>query len=233
MPDATCFALAQGRRMRVTQLDSCGNPETELQCGMAVSEGFVQVGVTSDSEPGASIRPVNAGGNLCYYLRAPDIFLGHTLNIEFCEVNPALLSMVANANPVYDYDGVIVGFQTVQGASPKAYALEVWMGVPGQDCPEEGANPIDSLGYVLFPMIVPGVLGDWTIQNDAINFTVQGFTRGNGAWGQGPYDVVAQDNTNAAGPLLEAIPNDVHAHLQWTTIPAPAAFCGCEEIIPS
>lgn len=233
MPDATCFPLAQGRRARVTALDNCGNPQTTFPCGQAVTEGFVSIGVSSDSEPGASIKPVNAGGNLCYYLRAPDIFLGHTLAIEFCEVNPALLSMVVNANVVYDFDGNIVGIQTVQGAAQAFYALEVWMGVPGQDCPPAGDNPVDSLGYVLFPLIVPGVLGDWTIANDAINFKVSGFTRGNGAWGVGPYDVVATNAENVAGPLLEPVPNDVHAHMQYTTIPAPDAFCGCEEIVPS
>lgn len=233
MVDAQCFPFAQGRRLRVTQLDNCGNPETTDPCGQAVSKGFVQVSVASDSEAGASIQPVNAGGDLCYRLRAPDIFLGHTLSIEFCEVNPALFTMVTNSNPVYDYSGVIVGFQTVQGAPTSAFALEVWMGVPGQDCPPVGANPIDSLGYVLFPWIVPGVLGDFTIANDAVNFTISGFTRGNGAWQEGPYDVVAQDGANLAGPLLEPIPSDVHAHLQWTSIPAPDEFCGCEEIIPS
>lgn len=233
MPDATCFPLAQGRRMRLTVLDNCGNPETTDPCGMAVSEGFIQVSVSSASQTGVSISPVNAGGNLCYYLRAPDIFLGHELSIEFCEVNPALIAMATNSNVVYDYDGKIVGLQTVQGAAQKAYALEVWMGVPGEDCPPAGENPIDSLGYVLFPMIVPGIIGDWTIANDAINFTVGGFTRGNGAWGTGPYDVVAEDAQNTPGPLLAPVPNDVHAHLQWTSIPAPDAFCGCEEIIPS
>lgn len=233
MPDAQCFPFAQGRRLRVTRLDNCGNPETTDPCGQAVSKGFVQVSVSSDSENGAQIKPVNAGGDLCYYLRAPDIFLGHTLQIEFCEVNPALFGMVANANLVYDYAGDIVGFQTVQGAAQNGYALEVWMGVPGQDCPPQGENPVDSLGYVLFPFIIPGIIGDFNIANDAINFTISGFTRGNGAWGQGPYDVVAQDAANLAGPLLEALPNDVHAHLQWTSIPAPDEFCGCEEIVPS
>jgi hypothetical protein len=233
MPDAQCFPFAQGRRLRVTALDNCGNPETTDPCGQAVSKGFVQVSVSSDNETGASIQPVNAGGDLCYRLRAPDIFLGHTLSIEFCEVNPALFTMVTKSNPVFDYAGDIVGFQTVEGAPDFLYALEIWMGVPGQDCPPEGENPIDSLGYVLFPSIVPGSLGDFTIANDAINFTVAGYTRGNGAWQEGPYDVVAQDVANLAGPLLEPLPNDVHAHLQWTSIPAPDEFCGCEEIIPS
>lgn len=233
MPDAQCFPFAQGRRMRVTQLDNCGSPDLTDPCGQAVSKGFIQVSVSSETETGAQIQPVNAGGELCYRLRAPDIFLGHTLSIEFCEVNPALIPMVANAYPVFGYDGDIVGFQTVQGAATRGYALEVWMGVPGQDCPPAEENPVDSLGYVLFPWIVPGVIGDFTIANDAVNFTVSGFTKASGAWAEGPYDVVAQDATNLAGPLLEPIPNDVHAHLQWTSIPAPEPFCGCEEIVPS
>jgi hypothetical protein len=143
------------------------------------------------------------------------------------------MSMVVNANQVLDWNDEVVGFQTVQGSPDFGYALEVWMGVPGVDCPEQGDNPVDSLGYVLFPFIIPGALGDFTIANDAVTFTVAGFTKPNGNWGQGPYDVVAQDAANLAGPLIEALPSDVHAHLQWTSIPAPDAFCGCEEIIPS
>lgn len=233
MPAAQCFPFAQGRRLRVTRLDNCGNPETTLQCGQVVSKGFVQVSVGSEVVNGTSIEPLNASGELCYQLRSPDQFARHTVQIDFCEVDPSLLSLVTNANQVEDYGGTIVGFQTVQGSPDFGYALEIWMGVPGEDCPPAGDNPVDSLGYVLFPFIVPGPLGDFTIANDAVTFSVSGFTKGNGNWGQGPYDVVAQDANNLAGPLLEALPNDVHAHLQWTSIPAPDEFCGCEEIVPS
>jgi hypothetical protein len=224
-----CFPFAQGRRLRVTQLDNCGNP-TDDPCGQVVSSGFIQVSVSSETITGTSIQPLNANGDLCYRLRAPDVFVGHNLSIEFCEVDPSLMAMVTKANTVVDWNDDIVGFQTVQGVNDLGYALEVWMGVPGVDCPEEGAVEVDSLGYVLFPFIIPGALGDFTIQNDAVTFTVAGYTKGNGNWGAGPYDVVAQDALNTAGPLIDPVPNDVHAHLQWTSVPAPDAFCGCEAV---
>ena len=227
-----CFPFAQGRRLRVTALDNCGNP-TDAECGQVVSGGFVQVSVSSNTITGTSIQPLNAAGQLCYRLQAPDVFTGHNLTIEFCEVDPSLMGLVTLSNPVLDYAEDIVGFQTVAGSHPSGYALEVWMGVPGVDCPPEGVNPVDSLGYVLFPFIIPGALGDFTIGNDAINFSVSGYTKGNGNWGVGPYDVVAEDAANVAGPLLEAVPSDVHAHLQWTSIPAPDAECGCGPVVPS
>lgn len=227
-----CFPFAQGRRLRVTALDACGNP-TDDACGQVVSKGFVQVSVSSETITGTQIQPLNASGELCYQLRAPDVFTGHNLSIEFCEVDPSLFAMVTNANQVVDWQDDIVGFETVQGAATGLYALEVWMGVPGVDCPEEGDEEVDSLGYVLFPSIIPGALGDFTIANDAINFTVAGYTKGNGNWGQGPYDVVAQDAMNTAGPLIDPVSNLVHAHLQWTSVPAPTEFCGCEPVAPS
>lgn len=219
---AQCFSFAQGRRMRLSQLDDCGNP-TGLY---VVSKGFVTVTVTSESEDGTAIQPMNANGELCYQLRSVDQFLRHTLEIEFCEVDPTLFQMATHSNPVVDYDGDEVGFQTLQGGAEVGYALEVWMGIPGQECPPSGLNPVASLGYVLFPWVMPGALGDFTIGNDAINFTVAGFTRSGSPWDVGPYDVVAQDSDNTAGPLITPITSDVHAHLQWTTIPAPEQFCG-------
>lgn len=227
-----CFPFAQGRRLRVTKIDACGNPIDD-DCAQVVSGGFVQVSVSSETITGTSIQPLNAAGELCYRLRAPDVFTGHNLSIEFCEVDPSLMAMVTNANQVVDWNDDIVGFQTVEGSSPTNYALEVWMGVPGVDCPEESANPVDSLGYVLFPFIIPGALGDFTIANDAINFTVAGYTKGSGGWGVGPYDVVAQDAINTAGPLIDPVPSDVHAHLQWTSVPAPDAECGCQPLTAS
>lgn len=228
-----CFPFAQGRRLRVTKLDNCGNPEYADLCGQVVSKGFVQVSVSSNTITGTSIQPQNAAGELCYRLQAPDVFTGHNLSIEFCEVDPSLMSLVTNAAQVTDWNDDVVGFQTLAGSPDFGYALEIWMGVPGVECPPEGVNPVDSLGYVLFPFIIPGALGDFTIANDAVNFMVSGYTRANSNWGVGPYDVVAQDADNLAGPLIDAVTSDVHAHLQWTSIPAPTEFCGCEQITAS
>lgn len=228
-----CFPFAQGRRLRVTKLDNCGNPEYADECGQVVSKGFVQISVSSNTITGTSIQPQNAAGELCYRLQAPDVFTGHNLSIEFCEVDPSLMGMVTLSAPVTDWNNDIVGFQTLAGSHPAGYALEVWMGVPGVECPPEGVNPVDSLGYVLFPFIIPGALGDFTIANDAVNFTVAGYTRANPNWGVGPYDVVAADAANLPGRLIDPVTSDVHAHLQWTSIPAPTEFCGCEPITTS
>lgn len=228
-----CFPFAQGRRLRVTKLDNCGNIQSDDPCARVVSKGFVQVGVASNTITGTSIQPLNAAGELCYRLQAPDIFTGHNLTLEFCEVDPSLFGLTTLSNSVLDWNDDIVGFETVEGSHPAGYALEVWMGVPGVECPEETDFPVDSLGYVLFPFIIPGALGDFTIANDAINFTVAGYTRSNPNWGVGPYDVVAQDALNTPGPLIDPITAGVHAHLQWTSVPAPTEFCGCDSIVPS
>ena len=143
-----CFPFAQGRRLRVTAVDNCGNPVDDDPCAMVVSSGFVQVSVGSEVVTGTTIQPLNAAGELCFQLRSPDQFARHTLQVDFCNVDPSLMSLVTNSYPVLDYAGDIVGFQTKEGGHESGYALEIWMGVPGVDCPEQGANPVDSLGYL-------------------------------------------------------------------------------------
>jgi hypothetical protein len=191
-----------------------------------VSSGFVSVSVSSETVAGTTIEPVNANGDLCYSYRSKDQFTRHTAEIEFCEVDPTLLSMTTRTADVEDYLGEVTGFQTLEGAAELNYALEVWMGVPGEECPPEDENPVDSLGYVLFPWMNPGALGDFTIANDAINFTVAGFTKSGSPWGTGPYDVMAQDAANTAGPLITPVHSLAHAYLTWTSVPAPDPFCG-------
>lgn len=217
-----CVSFAQGRRLRMSQIDRCGNP-TGLY---VVSKGFVSIAVSSESVAGTTIEPVNANGELCYSFRSKDQFTRHTVELEFCEVDPTLMGMATYTEPVEDWEGEVTGFQTLEGAAELNYALEVWMGVPGEECPPEGANPVDSLGYVLLPWLNPGVLGDYTIGNDAINFTVSAFTTAGSPWGVGPYDVLAQDADNTPGPLITPVHELAHAYLTWTSIPAPDPFCG-------
>jgi hypothetical protein len=217
-----CMPFAQGRRLRVTELDACGNPNGRF----VVSSGFISVALSSESVTGTTIEPVNANGDLCYSLRSKDQFTRHTAEIEFCEVDPTLFNLVTNAELVEDWQGDETGFQTLEGAAATNYALEVWMGVPGEECPPDSENPADSLGYLLLPWMNPGVLGDFTVANDAINFTVGGFTKSGSPWDVGPYDVLAQDALNTAGPLITPVHARAHAYLTWTSIPAPDPFCG-------
>jgi len=107
--------------------------------------------------------------------------------------------------------------------------LEMWSNVPAAACePGQGQQ----YGYFLIPFLKGGVLGDFTVGNDAVNFTLSGANSkdGNG-WGVGPYDVVL-DDTGLESELHEALlPND-HLLMQLTQVAPPDTddACGAGEL---
>jgi len=223
-----CFNVVRGKRLRVTRLDECGNPPPpEDPNGFVVTKGFISVGLSSDMETGTDITQMNANGDLCIVDRSQDQFKRWDVEMEFCDVDPALLELVANVVSEVDWDGDIVGVRGFQGAKSGAFALELWAGVPGDDC---APGEDQKFGYLLLPFVVPGTLGDITIENDATTFTVQGFTRGAGGWGVGPYDVVPEDAQNTPGPLDTPMSQDEHHLLRLTSVPPPEALCGAQDM---
>jgi len=82
-----------------------------------------------------------------------------------------------------------------------------------------------SYGYFLIPFVKGGVIGDFTIGNDAVNFTLSGAKSKDGnTWGSGPYDVV-KDQTGAPSPLLEPVDSRDHLWMQVTTVAPPEPSC--------
>ena len=222
------FPVVRGKRMRVTALDSCGKPpEGGTECSLVVTKGFIIVNLEAETSDGDDIELKNADGDLCVVDKSRDQFKRWNLTAEFCEVDPALLSLVSNVNLEEDWDSNIVGVRTYQGAPAGSFAMEVWAGVPGTDClPGEPAQ----YGYLLLPFVIPGVLGDITIENDAATFTIHGHTRGAGGWGVGPYDVVPINSDNDPGPLGDAMLAVEHHLLRTTTIAPPAVVPGCQDM---
>jgi len=220
------FPIVRGKRLRVTRTDECGTPpEPSAECALVVTKGFITVGLTSETADGDDIEQKNADGDLCISDKSRDQFKRWNLEAEFCEVDPALLSLVSNVNLEEDWNSDIVGIRTYQGAPTGAFALEVWAGVPGTDClPGEPTN----YGYLLLPFVIPGVLGDITIENGAATFTISGHTRGAGGWGIGPYDVVPTDASNTPGQLSTPMASDEHHLLRTTTIAPPDPEVGCQ-----
>lgn len=220
------FPIVRGKRMRITRLDDCGNvPEGGTPCSVVVTKGFITVSLSADTADGSDIEQMNADGDLCISDKSRDQFKRWDVEAEFCDVDPALLSLTSNVNLEEDWDSNVVGVRTYQGAPQGAFALEVWAGVPGTDClPGEPAQ----YGYLLLPFVVPGVLGDITIENDAATFTISGHTRGAGGWGVGPWDVVPVDAQNEPGPLTTAMAQVEHHLLRTTTIAPPEITDGCE-----
>lgn len=220
-----CFSLVRGRVMRVTALDGCGRPRPGA-CASIVSEGFISVAFTAVTDTGTEISVQNAAGKTCIRDTPCPTFNGYTVEIAFCEVNPLLLALVSGQGAIFDADGNGAGFTVNSDVSgcDSGFALELWSNVPGIACAEPGAQ--GSFGYVLVPFLQGGVLGDFTIQNDAVTFTLSGAaTKTGSGWGVGPYNVVLGDS--AAEPLADPIKTGDHLLVQLTSIAPPEPSCDC------
>jgi hypothetical protein len=225
-----CFTVVRGKRLRITRLDECGNPPPPLdEAAFVVTKGFITVSLSANTADGTDIEQMNADGDLCVVDRSRDQFKWWDVEIELCDVDPGLLSLMSNVNLEEDWNSDIVGIRGYQGAPEGAFALELWSGVPGTDClPGEPTN----YGYLLLPFVNPNVLGDITIENGNTTFTVSGYTRGSGGWGVGPYDVIPTDIDNTPGPLLDPMESDEHHLMRLTTIAPPdLGDCGLQAMV--
>jgi hypothetical protein len=230
MATTYCAKVVRGTMMRVTKLDGCGRVVTGL-CSKVTTDGFVTATLTMETEDGSEISLQNAAGTTCIEDKKPSYLKYVTVEIEFCQVDPDLLALInENYVAVLDADGNTVGFQgstTVPDSS--GFALEIWSDIIGSDVCE---NP-DAEGawwYTLLPYVTGGILGDVEFQNDAITFTITANTKTGNRWGQGPYDVVRDADTNAS-PLLAAIDGKAPFLMQATTVAPPEAACGCQAVV--
>jgi hypothetical protein len=231
MAQSRCFSPVRGRAMRVTKLDGCGRPIYGDE-STAVSDGFVSVSFTANSDDGEEINVTNAAGKTCVREVPCPTFLGYGVEIEFCNVDPALFAILTGQEPEYDDDGFAVGFRINSdiSACESGFALELWTGVPGVRCSDDTAADAVPGGYLLLPYLQGGIFGDFTIENDAISFTVTGAqTKTGSGWGVGPYDVV-RTGGNAA-PLGSPIVSGDHLLVRYTDVAPPPAFCGTKPLL--
>jgi len=215
--------------MRVTALDGCGRPRNGA-CASIVSDGFVSVAFTANTDTGTAISVQNAAGKTCISDTPCPTFNGYTVEITFCEVNPLLLAMVSGQAALFDAaSGAGNGF-TIDSdisACDSGFALELWSNVPGVACDPDVAGAQGSFGYLLVPFLQGGVLGDFTIQNDAVSFVLSGAaTKTGSGWDVGPYDV-SLDGDGDPAPLPRAIKKGEHLWVQQTAVSPPEPSCDC------
>lgn len=225
MSNEHTYPLINGRVMRGTRLDSCGVPVWG-DTGHIASDGFVTIAVTPNYDDGTEISIRNANGVKCVHRDARAELTNLSLAITFCAVDPEFYSVVTGAPIIYDGAGDAIGFRTNRGVRPNdvRFALEVWMdAVADSGCDNGSAVPY---GYILWPFVAGGKVGNYTIENNAITFTVESaFTKDGSQWGIGPYDV-ANDDLGAAQALYDAIDAKDHQIMFRTTIAPPAATNG-------
>jgi len=199
-------------------LDSCG-AYTFGDAKQVTTGGYISVALTGELDEGESIEVKNAAGDLCIDDQPAPRFKFYTAEITFCDVDPELYALMTGQSVVLDSAGDAVGFRVNSdvSAGDTNFALEVWTGIPADAC-DPGTT--GSWGYLLLPRFQAGQIGDFTIENAAINFSVTGAKTLKGSpWGTGPYLVVNASGVPAV--LGSAIGSADHLHVQRTTL-APA-----------
>lgn len=230
-----CYTPVRGRVVRLTRLDGCGRP-VYGEDGQVVSDGIVTVTMTANIDEGEEVNVPNFAGNRCVYEAAKPTFTGRTVQIDFCRVDPALFSLATGQEPVYNVDGEAIGFNEADDVdlTRTAFALEVWTGVQttSDACAEDSEGEAVLSGYLLLPYLSGGVLGDITIENGAVTFSLtNAATKRGSGWGVGPYNVqrgTAGEATTLVG--IGGAPDPIKAaqHLRnfVTDVPPPDPTCG-------
>jgi hypothetical protein len=229
---SVCFTPFKIPRVRVTDLNSCGLPVTG--CSTVVSDGIISVEMTKEYEDREEFFVKNGDGTFCVKETNPPILKWINLVITFCDVDPELVNIIA-AEPLVMDDAAVpraTGYSTQEGSAANSnFALEGWTRLANNGgVPCTGGT---EYGYVLFPWVVEGTIGDVTLENGAANFVVNARTHSNSPWGTGPYMVDYSDNPAGSTtqiPLLTPIGSLQHHRMFITRLAPPTAACGCQTL---
>lgn len=220
------FPIVGGRVMRATRLDRCGVPVWGDRAQIA-TEGYVSVAQTANYDDGNEKTVTNAQGKKCVYRPANAELTNLSLAVVFCQVDPEFYTALTGFPAEYDAEtGDVVGFRIDRSVRPLdvGVALEVWADAQGTAGCDEGADV--PYGYFLWPFLSGGRVGDYTIEDNAVTFSVTGMvTRDGSKWGVGPYDVVTDDAGDPA-PLADEVTSTQPAVVRRTTIAPPAETYG-------
>lgn len=229
---STCFTPFKIPRIRVTKLNSCGQVVTG-SCSQVVSDGIISIEMTKNYEDREEFFVKNGDGAFCVRETNPPILKWIDLVITLCNVDPDIVNLVA-AEPLYTDDSsgaVKIGWSTAEGSAANVnFALEGWTRLSGTGALCSGGT---QYGYVLFPWVVEGTIGDMTLENGVVNFTVNARTHGDSLWGVGPYNVDYSDATPGGTtpiPMLTPILSNQHHRMFITRLAPPAAACGCAAV---
>lgn len=229
MKKTQCLTMVTGQAMRLTQVDACGRPVFGEE-SQAVSDGFISVALTVNTTESDAIQVTNAAGKICVNRPAKTSFANYSVEMVFCGVDPGLFALATGQRPYEDSDGNVIGFTVSTKPQRQAtVGLEVWMGSEGGDaCDDPDAE--GEFGYLNLPFLDGGVVGDFTIENGAVNFTITGSVTKDGTrWGVGPYNVVLEGGVPAVLP--NALETNDHLLMITTQVAPPEAVCGARPLL--
>lgn len=230
-------ALVKGRRLRVTRTDACGRP-VYGDDAQVTSKGFISVAYTANTNDSDAILVTNAAGEILINEAGFTSITGYGVVISFGEVDPELFSLVTGQPLVLDASGNPVGLDidTKISLQDSGFALEVWAGAPSTDaCSDDEAQ--GTYGYILNPFLQGGILGDFTVENGGISFTITGAnTKDGNAWGRGPYDVMLNldpddPEVKIPGPMVDPVSSTVALRMLLVDVAPPEPTTGSRPLL--
>lgn len=223
----SCFTPVRGRMARITRVDACGKPICS-PCSIVVTKGWISAEFSPQVDDGDDITVTNAAGEQCVNVPAKKTMTGIDTTLTFCNVDTDAFSITTGQDPILNDRGEGIGFDIGDVSGDIGYALEIWTGIQSQSACS-GAQGASRYGYQVIPWITSNVLGDWTIENDAVSFSIAGTARNNSAWGRGPFAV--QDLADGSGRNLDPpLAPSKFGRLITTTIAPPGDRCGCQAL---
>ncbi|MDG4796951.1 hypothetical protein [Micromonospora sp. WMMD1082] len=223
---AVCDTPVKGKMLRATKLGVCGDPI--LGAGgwpiHVTSKGFISVEYAGEVDEGEEIDQKDANGDPLVYEPARRRIKLYNVTVTCGRVDPELYTLFSGMPVVLDEDGNATGLRITSKVNlDSAVALELWSGTQLKKC-QPGAVQRPRFGYFLLPQIIDGMIGDFTIENGAANFTLTGKAIENAGWGVGPYDVYLR--STGVEPLMDPMGDADLLHMDWTMLPPPAPTCG-------
>lgn len=230
-------------KVRITKLDRCGN-RVDSTCSYIVDECVVSVEETAEYKDREEWYPENGDGDFCATVTTPPKKKWLNLVLTFNDTNPQLINFLTGSTVLLDDDDTTVPNQIGYGDDYGSvdlgnFALEGWTRIAadclnGLDgCPDDGT---ENFGYVLYPFIKEGTIGDVTYQNDVATFVVNAIATRNSPWGTGPYNVYKSEATATLGvpmPLFSAIPATRFKQMSFTKLAPPDPnSCDCQDLTP-
>jgi hypothetical protein len=228
---STRLTPVRGRVARVTRLDNCGRIVVGAY-NQAASEGIVTAAFTPNTVDTEEINVPNWAGKRCVYEPSVTELAGYALVLTFCNVDFEMFEIITGQTLVFNADGNVDGIE-VDTAIPVAengFAFEAWTGSQGGDVCED-PNAQGDYGYLLLPRLVGGILGEFSLANGAINFTITGAnTKEGNQWGNGPY-AVQMDSLGVPGLLVQPVSKTAALRLMTTTVAPPAETIGARPVL--
>jgi hypothetical protein len=170
-------------RVRVTRVDSNGNVIAGNNA--YVTDAALSISVTPNIETGTAISVRNGCGCKISSFKFPDTFNWFELAFVDTTLEPVLEAFLLGADTIVD-GADVVGLAYPSSLAcdedEPAVAIEFWT----KHIVGSGQDAIHPWVHYVFPMSI-WQLGDNTFEEAAGQPTLNGFTRTNGNWGDGPY----------------------------------------------